>query len=103
MKDIDKIIKLLNSNKVEVKLKYLKGVWGLCVYEDDELHINKRLCTNSQVTTLIHECLHYLYEENSEEKTLELEAHVYSTLTFDETNFLRDFLRSIENETTAKR
>jgi hypothetical protein len=96
MKDITKIIKLLNSNKVEVKLKYLKGLWGLCVYEDDELWINKRLCTPSQVTTLIHECLHYLYEENSEERTLELEAEVYKALTFDENNFLRDFLRSKE-------
>lgn len=99
MKHIDKIVNLLNSNKVLVRLKHLKGLWGLCVYEDDELHINKRLCTASQVTTLIHECLHYLYPKNSEERTLELEKEVYNSLTFDETNFLRDFLRERENGT----
>lgn len=96
MKNISKVIRLLNSNKVEVKLKYLKGVWGWCVYEEDELWINKRLCTPSQVTTLIHECLHYIYPEKTEEEILELESETYKALTFDETNFLRDFLRSKE-------
>lgn len=97
MKPINLIIRLLNSNKVDVHFVYFRdGSWGECDYGNDELLINKRLCTASRVTTLIHEALHYIYSDNDEAETLRLEKEVYDALTFDETNFLRDFLRSRE-------
>lgn len=93
---INRVIRLLNSNKVEVRLCNLRGLWGLCDYENHELLINKRLCTISQVKTLIHESIHYIFPNKTEREVLKLEGLVYNHLSFDETNFLRDFLRSKE-------
>jgi len=96
MKKINHIIRLLNSNVVEVKFKHMRDCWGECDYESTTLFVNKRLCTASQITTLVHECLHFIYPFNDEEETLRLEKETYDALTFDETNLLRDFLRSKE-------
>ena len=97
MKPINHIIRLLNSNEVDVCFVYFRdGSWGECDYCNKELLINKRLCTASRVTTLIHECLHFVYSTLNEDEVLIMEKEVYDALTFDEMNFLRDFLRSKE-------
>ena len=93
MKLISHVIRLLNSNRVEVKIVHLKGLWGLCDYEDSELFVRKGMTTNNQITTLIHECLHFLNPSWGERLVLQAEKRVYDSLTHKEKEFLEDFIK----------
>lgn len=92
MRMAKRILRLIYSGRVYVEIAYLgHGHWGECI--DDVLIISKRLCEKSQVTTLIHEALHFLYPKHTERQVLAMERSVFKGLLYSEylkfTRFIR--------------
>lgn len=65
-----KILEFLESRECEVNFGWLgKNTFGQLDYEKDVITINILLLL---AATYIHECLHYLYSEKSEEEICEM-------------------------------
>lgn len=92
-----RVRRLLEGYRVAVLLGPCKD-WGQCNYEEHTLIVRKSLSPQNKVTTLIHEAIHYLEPEFSEEQVLRLEEEVVRSLTEHEMNFfykrLREALRN---------
>lgn len=82
MKLSKRIIRLLETGRIVVDIKYLEsGIWGYCIKDEHRVEISVRLCMKSRVRTLVHEVLHYIFPRNTEKQTLRLEDEVYNSLT----------------------
>lgn len=89
---IKRILKLLNSGRVEVVQARISE-WGLCDYNEKVLYVRKTLSDNNRVTTLVHECIHFLNPDFKERKVLALEKVVYNNLSKTEHKQVLSFLK----------
>lgn len=94
MKLINQIVRLLRSGAVTIEHRAIKE-YGLC-YNEQRIVIRRWLCERNKVKTLIHECLHCLYPELSEESVRMLEKDVYDNLTTKQYGILVFFLEDSE-------
>ena len=91
--------KMLLYSKCFVKTDYKVGGGDLGHFELNEIHIDERLESALQISTIIHELSHFLFTEIFEQivstilntnKTNMLESFVYYTLVKDDFNYLID-------------
>lgn len=72
----------MNSLK-RIRVKYVKlkrhGAWGLS-FGDGEIHIDPRAKGKKHMEILLHECLHELFPEASEEEIIEKSTVLTRTL-----------------------
>lgn len=96
---IDKILRLIISEKVNVVLsKLTPHLWGLCDYDKKTLYIRKSLCTRNKITTVIHECLHYLNIKRHENWIRKKEREIFNVLTEREYKALAKFVLKMKGE-----
>jgi hypothetical protein len=70
---------LLNKQKPKFfHLRKMRGIWGLCYYDDDKLEFDYRY---SIIPTMFHECIHFLYPNWSETKVLCAESRLMNFIT----------------------
>ena len=75
---ITRILRLLKRG-VPIEQRHIK-CWGLC-YFDELIVIRVTLCEKSKVTTLIHECIHWLEPDIPESGVRHIEREVFNSLT----------------------
>ena len=88
---IRQVLKLLKSGRVAIVHDSIEE-WGLCDWDEKTLYIRKSLSERNKVTTIIHECIHYLYPNFEEETVLCIERDVFKHLTDEEYNTLRFYI-----------
>lgn len=88
-----RVKRLLSGSRVAVSRRSFKE-WGLCMYADT-LIVKESLSLKNQVTTLIHEAIHYLEPEFPERVVLRLEQEVVRSLTEDEIRFFHKRLKEV--------
>ena len=70
--------KLFKENPEIFKIKKLRGIHGICDYENDEIQIDYR---KYLIPTIIHEVMHYYYPDWSETKILIEERKIINYLS----------------------
>lgn len=76
---LSRILRLLASGRVHVLQENIVE-WGLCEYETRSLVIRASLSRRNKAKTLIHECVHYLHPEFSEDTVLCIERDIWKQI-----------------------
>lgn len=77
-KFLSKMYNLFRYRPDIFQLKKIKNCQGLCDYAEDTIFIDYR---REFISTLIHECIHYIYPEYSETRVITEEKMVMNTIT----------------------
>lgn len=77
----NRMYRLFKEQPCLFTLKKLRGVHGWCIKDEktfDSVLLDYRC---DLIAALIHECLHYLYDEWSETKVLEMERNILNQMS----------------------
>lgn len=73
-----KMYKLFHDKPDIFSFHKLRGYQGICDYEEDSIRLDYR---KEFISTLVHECVHYIYPDYSETKVIREEKIIMNTIT----------------------
>ena len=93
---IDRVIEALQSGEVRLRIFRRKDIEGLCDYRKKTIYIS--VFAPAPVSVLIHELLHWILPQWSEEVVLRFETILYNRLSNEDRRTLVRALRKARRE-----